>query len=43
VNIGRKESVIGAHCTGHNSNSIGICYIGGLDTNGKAKDTRTDE
>lgn len=41
VHIGRQESEIGAHATGHNANSIGICYIGGCDKNGKAKDTRT--
>lgn len=29
IRPGRAESVIGAHCTGHNANSIGICYIGG--------------
>lgn len=35
---------IGAHCEGHNANSIGICYIGGLDEKtGKPKDTRTKE
>lgn len=42
VNKGRDISEIGAHVTGQNSNSIGICYIGGLDANGKAKDTRND-
>ena len=31
----------GAHCTGYNAHSIGICYIGGLDKSGKHKDTRT--
>lgn len=42
VEKGRDEDEIGAHCTGENSNSIGICYIGGLDSTGKkAKDTRT--
>lgn len=43
VHIGRPENEEGAHCLGHNRNSIGICYIGGLDINGKPKDTRTDE
>ena len=33
----------GAHTIGHNTNSIGIVYCGGLDSNGKAKDTRTPE
>ena len=42
VHIGRPENEEGAHCLGHNRNSIGICYIGGLDINGKPKDTRTD-
>ena len=44
IHTGRDESVIGAHCTGHNTNSIGVCYIGGVDTDGKTpKDTRTAE
>ena len=43
INKGRDESKIGAHCTGHNSYSIGVCYIGGVAKDGKtAKDTRTD-
>lgn len=42
VHAGRPLDKIGAHCTGHNSYSIGICYVGGLDKNGKPKDTRTD-
>lgn len=42
IHQGREESKIGAHCTGHNSHSIGICYIGGCTVNGKTpKDTRT--
>ena len=42
IHIGRPESVIGAHCSGYNKNSIGICYIGGVDKDGKTpKDTRT--
>lgn len=33
----------GAHCTGHNANSIGIVYIGGRCKDaGTPKDTRTD-
>ena len=32
----------GAHAKGYNANSIGICYEGGLDTNGRPADTRTD-
>lgn len=42
VHRGRSESVAGAHTIGHNSNSIGICYVGGLASDGKTpKDTRT--
>lgn len=39
---GRSEEDIGAHTVGHNIRSIGICYIGGLDKDGKPKDTRTE-
>ena len=43
VEEGRDVNIAGAHCSGHNSKSIGICYIGGMTAdNKKAKDTRTD-
>lgn len=43
IHTGRAESVSGAHCTGHNIISIGVCYIGGVASDGKTpKDTRTD-
>ena len=43
VHTGRPESQVGAHCLGHNSHSIGVCYIGGVAKDGKTpKDTRTD-
>lgn len=44
---GRHEYKIGAHCKGHNSDSIGVSYVGGCpprtekDWNRKSKDTRT--
>lgn len=41
VHRGRPEEEIGAHCLGQNAGSIGICYVGGLDSRGKPKDTRT--
>lgn len=40
---GRADETVGAHVSGHNHDSIGICYIGGLDSQGGAKDTRTKE
>ena len=43
VHRGRPEDRVGAHCTGHNAHSIGVCYIGGCASDGKTpKDTRTD-
>ena len=42
IHVGRDFGTIGAHVAGHNSRSIGICYEGGLDKHGEAKDTRTD-
>lgn len=42
IHKGRPESVVGAHCSGYNKNSIGICYIGGCDKNMQPKDTRTE-
>ena len=42
VHPGRAENEVGAHVSGYNNNSIGVCYIGGLTADGKkAKDTRT--
>lgn len=41
VEQGRPISIAGAHCKGHNANSIGIAYVGGLDKQGRPKDTRT--
>ena len=42
VHVGRPVERAGAHCAGHNANSIGICYIGGLSADGKTpEDTRT--
>ena len=41
IERGRPEWRPGAHCTGHNRHSIGVCYVGGLDQNGNPSDTRT--
>ncbi len=43
VHAGRPVEETGAHTTGHNAHSIGICYIGGYAADGKTpKDTRTE-
>lgn len=42
IHEGRGLDNAGAHTSGYNSTSLGICYIGGVDANKKAKDTRTD-
>ena len=41
---GRNINVAGAHCTGHNTRSIGVCYVGGVAKDAKTpKDTRTPQ
>jgi len=43
IHKGRDIAKIGAHCKGHNRNSIGICYCGGVEADGKTpKDTRLE-
>lgn len=47
IHPGRAEAISGAHCTGHNTISIGVCYIGGCNSRSDKnwhkhpKDTRT--
>ena len=48
VHLGRDVDISGSHVSGHNSNSIGVVYVGGLENKPgvkydqlKAKDTRT--
>lgn len=43
VHIGRSLFKVGAHCKGHNANSIGVCYVGGVGKDGNPKDTRTPQ
>lgn len=44
---GRPESIVGAHCAGHNTESIGVAYVGGCPARSvknwqnQSKDTRT--
>lgn len=37
IETGRPLERIGAHVAGHNSTTIGICLVGGLDERGKAE------
>ena len=42
IHEGRSLEMQGAHTLGHNTNSIGICYVGGVEKDGRTpKDTRT--
>lgn len=41
IHRGRPLEKTGAHCLHHNRHSIGICYEGGLDAQGRPADTRT--
>tara|TARA_R110002049_G_scaffold103044_2_gene249194 strand:+ start:521 stop:1096 length:576 start_codon:yes stop_codon:yes gene_type:complete len=44
LETGRSIDKVGAHCKGHNKDSIGICYVGGVEEDGKTpKDTMTAE
>ena len=43
VHEGRDVNSVGTHCAGHNTYSIGVCYVGGMTKDMKRdKDTRTD-
>lgn len=41
IERGRRDSEMGAHCKGHNAESIGIAYVGGLNEDKQSADTRT--
>ena len=44
IHKGRDIAKIGAHTKGQNRNSIGLCYCGGVEADGKTpKDTRNEE
>ena len=43
IQKGRDIAKMGAHTKGYNRNSIGVCYAGGVEEDGKTpKDTRLD-
>lgn len=41
VECGRPIYQVGAHVSGYNHCSVGVCYIGGIGRDGKPADTRT--
>ncbi len=43
IELGRPLERSGAHTKGHNKDSVGVCYIGGLDEDSKPKDTMNPE
>lgn len=43
IEDGRDYNEVGAHCQGFNKYSIGICYVGGIDSEGKCVDTRNEK
>ena len=42
VEEGRPHDTVGAHVSGHNHNSLGICMAGGIDDKGKPENNFTD-
>lgn len=43
IELGRPLHVAGAHARGHNSHSVGVCLVGGIDADGKPDDNFTDD
>lgn len=41
IQAGRPETMAGAHVRHYNQHVIGVCYIGGMDEQGRYADTRT--
>lgn len=42
IEKGRDLNIIGAHVTGHNTGTIGVCLIGGLSENNKSENNFTE-
>lgn len=43
LELGRHTDEVGAHAKGHNATSIGICMVGGIDSDGKPENNFTQE
>ena len=43
IEPGRELDVVGSHVSGHNANSIGICYIGGMNAQKTAASNTLNE
>ena len=43
VEKGRPLEQVGAHVSGYNQHTVGVCMVGGVDVNEKAEDNFTDE
>tara|TARA_R110000796_G_scaffold235140_1_gene354107 strand:- start:1100 stop:1507 length:408 start_codon:yes stop_codon:yes gene_type:complete len=43
IEIGRPIDKPGAHTKGHNKSSIGVCYVGGVDSDMCPEDNRTSQ
>ena len=43
VELGRPIDVVGAHVSGHNLTSVAVCWVGGVDAQGRPEDNRTAE
>lgn len=41
ADVGRPHDETGAHCKGHNHNSVAVCWVGGVDNAGNPQDNRT--
>ena len=43
VEAGRPEWKVGAHVAGHNTDNLGVCLVGGINSQGKAENNFTPE
>lgn len=43
VEAGREQSAVGSHVQGHNSDSVGVCLVGGIDGKGNFEANFTSE